>query len=50
MVIDFQWTGGFVIGINHTDSAIVETDEDEYEFCQAVMLHLGFFTVSMLFI
>lgn len=50
MVIDINWSGGLVLGIVHTDEAIVETDEDVYEFCQAVIIHLGFFTVSLLFI
>ena len=49
MVIDFSWTGGFVVGLNHTDTAVVETDEDVFEFCQAVMLHLGLFTVAFIF-
>ena len=29
MVIDFSWAGGFVVGIQHNDEAVVETDEDE---------------------
>ena len=50
MVIDFSWAGGFVVGIQHTDEAVVETDEDEYQFCSCVMIHLGFFTISLLFV
>jgi hypothetical protein len=53
MVVDINWSGGFVVGIIHTDEAIVETEETEtdssYEFCQAVILHLGFFNVAILF-
>jgi hypothetical protein len=52
-VVDINWSGGFVVGIIHTDEAIVETEETEkdssYEFCQAVILHLGFFNVAILF-
>jgi len=50
MVIDFNWSGGLVLGIAHTDEAIVELDENEYQFCSCVMIHLGFFTVSLLFV
>jgi hypothetical protein len=50
MIVDFSWSGGFVLGINHTDQAIVETDEDEYEMASAILIHLGFFTVAILFI
>jgi len=49
MVIDFAWSGGLVVGIAHTDEAIVETDEDNFEFCQAIIIHLGFFNVAILF-
>jgi len=49
MVIDFNWSGGLVFGIAHTDEAIVETDEDQFEFCSAVLIHLGFFTMAILF-
>jgi hypothetical protein len=49
MVIDFNWSGGLVVGIVHTDEAIVEVDEDKFEFCSAVILHLGFFNIAMLF-
>ena len=50
MVIDFSWTGGFVVGIHHTDEAVIETDEDVYEFTQAILVHLGLFTVAFIFI
>jgi hypothetical protein len=49
MVIDFNWSGGLVLGIVHTDEAIVETEEDEYEFCNAIIIHLGFFNIAILF-
>ena len=49
MVIDFNWSGGLVFGIVHTDEAIIETDEDQFEFCSAVLIHLGFFTMAILF-
>ena len=49
MVIDFNWSGGLVLGIVHTDEAIVETEEDVYEFCQAIIIHIGFFNVAILF-
>lgn len=50
MVIDIAWAGGFVVGIQHNDTAVVEVDEDSYEFCQCIMIHLGFFTISLLFV
>jgi len=50
MIIDLNWTGGLVVGIQHTDTAVVETGELEFEFCSAVMVHLGFFSVTFLFI
>lgn len=49
MVIDFNWSGGLVLGIVHTDEAIVETDENEFEFCSAIIIHLGFFNIAILF-
>jgi len=49
MVIDFNWSGGLVLGIVHTDEALVEIEEGEFEFCQAIILHLGFFNVAILF-
>ena len=50
MVIDFSWSGGLVFGINHTDQAIIETAEDEYEMANAILIHLGFVTVAILFV
>jgi len=50
MVIDLSWTGGFVVGIHHTDEAIVEMEDGEYEMCNAVLIHLGLFTVALIFI
>jgi hypothetical protein len=50
MVIDVSWTGGLVLGILHTDEAIVEMDEGEYEMCNAILVHLGLFTVAFIFI
>jgi hypothetical protein len=49
MIIDINWSGGLVLGIVHTDEAIVETGEDEFQFCSAVIIHLGFFNVAILF-
>jgi hypothetical protein len=49
MIIDFSWSGGFVIGIAHTDQAVVEVAEDDYEMATAVLIHLGFFTMAILF-
>ena len=48
MIIDFNWSGGLVLGLVHTDEAIVETDEDNCEFCSAVIIHLGFFNIAIL--
>ena len=50
MVVDFNWSGGFVLGVVQTDEAIVETGEEEYEFCSAVLIHLGFFTMALIFV
>ena len=50
MIIDFSWTGGFVVGIPHTDEAIVEMEKGEYEMCNAILIHLGLFTVVFIFI
>ena len=49
MIVDFSWSGGFVLGIQHTEQAVVETDEDEYEMANAILIHLGFVTVALLF-
>ncbi len=49
MIIDFNWSGGLVLGLVHTDEAIVETDENEFEFCSAIIIHLGFFNIAILF-
>jgi hypothetical protein len=50
MIVDFSWSGGLVIGIQHTEQAVVETDEDEYEMANAILIHLGFVTVAILFV
>lgn len=50
MIIDLNWTGGLVVGIQQTDQALVEMEEDQLEFCSAIMVHLGFFSVIFLFI
>lgn len=49
MVIDLSWTGGLVVGIQHTDCAVVEVADDEYQFCNAIIIALGFFQVTLLF-
>jgi hypothetical protein len=49
MMIDFDWSGGFVLGIIHTDEAIVETEEEQFQFCTAIVIHLGFFNIAVLF-
>jgi len=50
MIVDFSWTGGFVIGIHHTDEAIIEMEEGEYEMTNAILVHLGLFTIAFIFI
>jgi hypothetical protein len=50
MIIDVAWSGGLVLGITHTDEAVIETDDDKFEFCSAVIIHLGFFSVALLFV
>ena len=49
MVIDFALSGGLVFGIIHTDEAIVEVDDGEFQFCSAIIFHLGFFNMAILF-
>jgi hypothetical protein len=49
MIVDFSWSGGFVLGIAHTDQAVVETDEDMYEMASAILFHLGFVTIAIVF-
>ena len=50
MIVDFSWSGGLVVGIQHTEQAVVETAEDEYEMANAILIHLGFVTVALIFI
>jgi hypothetical protein len=50
MIVDFSWSGGLVVGIQHTEQAIIETAEDEYEMANAILIHLGFSTVAILFV
>jgi len=50
MIVDFSWSGGLVIGVQHTEQAVVETDEDVYEMANAILFHLGFFTMAILFV
>ena len=49
MIVDFSWSGGFVLGIAHTEQAVVETDEDMYEMANAILFHLGFVTIAIVF-
>jgi hypothetical protein len=49
MIVDFSWSGGFVLGINQTDQAVVEVAEEDYEMASAILVHLGFFTIAILF-
>lgn len=50
MIVDLAWSGGLVFGIQHTDTAIVEVDEESFEFCTAITISLGFFNISFLFL
>ena len=50
MIIDISWTGGLVLGILHTDEAIIEVDEGEFEMANAILIHLGFFTIAFIFV
>jgi hypothetical protein len=49
MIIDFAWSGGLVFGIIHTDEAVVEVAEMEFQFCSAIIIHLGFINMAILF-
>jgi hypothetical protein len=50
MIIDIAWSGGLVVGLQHVDSAVVQTGEDEFQFCDAIVIHLGFFNISLLMV
>lgn len=50
MIVDLSWSGGFVLGIQHTDQAVVEVSEEDYEMANAIMIHLGFVTIAILFV
>jgi len=50
MVVDFSLSGGLVFGIVHTDEALMETAEGEFEFCSAIVFHLGFVNMAILFV
>jgi hypothetical protein len=50
MIFDISWSGGLVFGLNHTEEAILQTGDDDFEFANAIMLHLGFFTISIIFV
>lgn len=49
MVVNFDWSGGLVFGLAHTDMAVIEMDDDEFHFTNAILLHLGFITISIVF-
>jgi hypothetical protein len=49
MILDCSWAGGFVVGIQHTDTAVIELEDDVYQFCNAIVISLGFFVVGILF-
>ena len=50
MIVDFSWSGGLVFGIHHLDTAVVEVDDDQYQFCNAIVISLGLFNISLLFV
>jgi hypothetical protein len=49
MIFDCSFSGGLVFGLVHTNEAIIESDNGQYQFCTAVILHLGFFNIAILF-
>jgi hypothetical protein len=49
MILDCSWAGGFVVGIQHTDTAVIELDDDVYQFCSGIIISLGFFVIGILF-
>ena len=49
MIFNFDWSGGLVFGLAHTDMAVIEMDDDEFHFTNAILLHLGFITISIVF-
>lgn len=50
MIIDFSWSGGLVFGLSHTEEAIIELEDEEYHFTNAILFHLGFITMAIIFI
>ena len=50
MVFNFDWSGGLVFGLAHTDMAVIEMDDDEFHFTNAILLHLGLITMSIVFL
>jgi len=50
MVIDFNWSGGLVVGLVHTDEAVIEDEWGKYAFCSAIIIHLGFIDIAILMI
>lgn len=50
MIFDFTWSGGLVFGLAHTDMAVIELEDEDYHFTNAILLHLGFITISIVFI
>jgi len=49
MIIDFAFSGGLVFGIAHTEEAMIEVDDNQFEICNAILIHLGLFTMAILF-
>ena len=49
MIIDFSFSGGLVFGISHTDEAMIEVKDNHFELCNAILIHLGLFTIAILF-
>ena len=49
MIFNFDWSGGLVFGLAHTEMAVIEMDDNEFHFTNAILLHLGFITISIVF-
>lgn len=50
MIFNLDWSGGLVFGLAHTDMAVIEMGDDDYAFTNAILVHLGFVTLSILFL
>ncbi len=51
MVFDFSWKSGLVFGLEYEEVLVVneENDNDEGVVANCISLHVGIFTIAMMF-